>query len=262
MTEMTRFDPGQFSWVDLMAPDPDAAKAFYGGLFGWGAVDNPTDQGGVYTQFTLRGQNVAGMGEMPPEMKQAGIPPVWNSYVSVDDADVVAARVGALGGQVTMPVMQVMTVGRMAIFSDPEGAAFSIWQAGDHIGAQIVNEPGALCWNELASRDPEAARGFYSKLFGWSYVIDDEGPSPYTEIMLEGSANGGILQMTDAMPADVPAHWVPYFAVERCEQSADRAKELGGRLQVGPTAIPAGTFAVCADPQGGMFCIIELTVAD
>ena len=100
MTELTKYTPGQFSWVDLMAPDPLAAKDFYGALFGWGCVDNPTDQGGVYTQFTLRGKNVAGMGEMSDEMKQVGLPPIWSSYVSVDDADATAARVAEIGGEI------------------------------------------------------------------------------------------------------------------------------------------------------------------
>jgi predicted enzyme related to lactoylglutathione lyase len=262
MTEFAKYAPGQFSWIDLMTPDPAASKAFYGALFDWQFVDNPTDQGSVYIQCTRRGQNVVGMGEMSEEMKQSGMPPVWNSYVSVDDADTAAARITELGGNVVMPVMQVMTAGRMAIFADPEGAAFSIWEAGEHIGAIIVNEPGTLCWNELGSREPSAARRFYADLFGWEYAIDESGPSPYTEIILQGRANGGIRELGEEVPQQVPAHWIPYFAVEHCQHSAEQVETLGGQIQVAPVDIPVGTFAVCSDPQGGMFCIIALNAPD
>lgn len=262
MSELSKYTPGQFSWVDLMAPDRDASKQFYGELFGWEAVDEPTDQGTVYTEFRIREKKIAGMGQMSDEMKAAGAPPVWSSYVSVDNADATAARVGELGGQVVMPVMQVMTVGRMAIFTDPEGAAFSIWEPGDHIGAEIVNEPGALCWNELATRDVTAAKTFYQALFGWECVTEDEGPSPYTEISLAGRANGGMLAIDASFPAEMPASWSPYFAVANCPETAERIQSLGGQVVAGPVEIPAGVFAACVDPQGAHFSVIALSQAD
>ncbi len=151
MTEFAKFAPGQFSWVDLMTPNAEEAKRFYGELFGWDVIENPTDQGGVYTQFTLRDRHVAGMGEQSEEMKQAAVPAFWNSYVTVDNVDASAERAATLGGQLTMPVMQVMDAGRMAIIADPTGAQLSIWEPLEHIGAGIGNESDSFCWNELAT---------------------------------------------------------------------------------------------------------------
>ena len=149
MARPEKYSHGQFSWVDLMTSDAGAAKEFYGALFGWSHVDLPTDQGGVYTQFKSQDLPVAGLGEMGDEMKAGGAPAFWNSYVTVDDADAIAATAEELGGNITMPVMQVMTAGRMAFLSDAEGAHFAIWQPAEHAGAGLVNEPVSFCWNEL-----------------------------------------------------------------------------------------------------------------
>ena len=153
MARLEKYSHGQFSWVDLMAPDAAAAKEFYGALFGWSHVDFPTDQGGVYTQFQSQELAVAGLGEMSEEMKAAGMPAFWNSYVTVGDADAIATKAEALGGKIIMPVMQVMAAGRMAFLADAEGAHFAIWQPQGHIGAHLVNEPVSLCWNELLTKD-------------------------------------------------------------------------------------------------------------
>jgi predicted enzyme related to lactoylglutathione lyase len=262
MTEMTNYAPGLFSWVDLMAPETNQAKRFYGELFGWISFDNDADESGErkYTQFTLRDLPVAGMGEMADEMKQVGMPPVWNSYVTIDDADATAARVQEMGGSVAMPPMQIMTVGRMAIFTDPQGAVFSVWEPQDHLGAGIVNEPGSFCWNELATPDVAGARTFYHGVFGWGYLESGEGPSPYTEIQLGDRLNGGMSTLSPEMQG-APPHWAVYFSVEDCAKTVARLQDLGGSVAVPPTAIPPGTFAVCADPRGGMFHVIALSEA-
>jgi len=263
MTEMTNYEPGQFSWVDLMTPDVNEAKRFYGELFGWSYFDNDADESGEreYRQFTVRDLSVAGMGEMAEEMKQSGMPPVWNSYVTVDDADATAARVQELDGSVTMPPMQIMTVGRMAVFADAQGAIFSIWEPQDHLGAGLVNEPGSFCWNELVTTDVAGARSFYQGLFGWEYVESGEGAETYTEIRLDGRSNGGMMALRPEMQG-VPPNWGVYFSVEDCAKTVARLQDLGGSVIVPPTAIPPGTFAVCADPRGGAFHVIAMTEAD
>ena len=262
MTKLSKYEPGQFSWIDLNAHDAAAAKRFYGELFGWETIDNPTDQGGVYTQFTSSGQMVAGLGEMGEEMKAAGVPPHWNSYVTVADVDQAAQRARDLGAELRLPPMQVMTAGRMAILVDPTGAQLSLWQPGDHVGSGIVNEPVSLCWNELATRDVEAAKRFYADLFGWQFEVIPGGQGPYQMIMCNGRANGGIAQMTDAWPAAVPAHWAAFIAVEDCDATVAVLRELGGELRSGPIDVGAGRFAVVTDPSGAGFTVMKVQNPD
>lgn len=257
MARLKEYRHGQFSWVDLMTPDASAAKVFYGALFGWSHVDSPTDQGGVYTQFKSRDLPVAGLGEMSGEMKAGGIPAFWNSYVTVDDADAIAATAEELGGRITMPVMQVMTAGRMAFLADVEGAHFAIWQPGEHAGAGLVNEPVSMCWNELVSKDIGAAKGFYSALFGWEINAVEDAPVEYYGISNAGRINGGIIAWSAQM-GDVPPNWGVYFSVPDCDASVKRVQELGGRLIVPPKDIQPGRFAVVADPDGAVFSVMFL----
>ena len=261
MARLEKFNPGQFSWVDLMAPDAVAAKAFYGALFDWSHVDIPTDQGGVYTQFKSRDLPVAGLGEMSDEMKAGGMPGFWNSYVTVDDADAIAATAVELGGKITMPVMQVMTAGRMAFLADVEGAHFAIWQPGEHAGAGLVNEPVSLCWNELLTKDIEAAKAFYAALFGWEINAAEDAPVEYYGISNGGRINGGIIPWSSQM-GDVPPNWGVYFSVADCDGSVKRIDELGGRLIVPPRDIHPGRFAVVADPAGAVFSVMHLHSPD
>ena len=164
MSERTSYEPGTPSWVDLSTPDVDASARFYGGLFGWEveAAGTPEETGG-YAMFKLRGRNVAGVGPI----MQEGQPPVWSTYVSTDDADAAVARAQQAGGAVIVEPMQVMDAGRMAFVAHPSGGYVGLWEPARHIGAELVNEPGALDWNELHTRDVDGAKGFYSALFGW-----------------------------------------------------------------------------------------------
>ncbi len=261
MARLEKFNHGQFSWVDLMAPDTVAAKEFYGALFDWSHVDFPTDQGGVYTQFKSRDLPVAGLGEMGGEMKAGGMPAFWNNYVTVDDADAIAARAQQLGGKITMPVMQVMTAGRMAFLSDAEGAHFAIWQPGEHAGAGLVNEPVSFCWNELLTKDVEKAKAFYTALFGWEIDAAEDAPVEYYGITNAGRINGGIIPWSSRM-GDVPPNWGVYFSVPDCDASVKRVEELGGRLIVPPRYIHPGRFAVVADPAGAVFSVMYLHSPD
>lgn len=255
MSERTSYVPGTPCWVDLGTPDIDAAAAFYGGLFGWSVPEGENaEQTGGYRQAMLRGKPVAGA--MP--LMQEGQPPAWSSYVSVEDADATAAKVRDAGGTVLAEPMDVMELGRMAVFADPTGAVFGVWQPGTFIGAEIVNEPNSLSWNELNTRDTAAARDFYGAVFGWGFEdMEVENVGTYTSLLVEGSAVGGMLDITGRAPDEVPAHWLTYFAVEDTDATLETLKQLGGSVNFGPVDIIAGRFAVVSDPFGAAFAVIK-----
>jgi predicted enzyme related to lactoylglutathione lyase len=256
MSERTSYAPGTPCWVDLGSPDLDAAVTFYSGLFGWEVpeAENVEDTGG-YRRATKVGKDVAGM--MP--LMQEGQPPAWSTYVAVADAAATAAAVTANGGNVLAEPMDVLGLGTMAIFADSEGGVFGIWQPGTFAGAGLVNEPGAFCWNELNTRDPEAAKAFYGAVFGWSFEDHDMGPmGTYTEWKLGEDSMGGMLDMRGRMPDEVPPNWTVYFAVENCDAALEAVKSSGGSVAFGPIDIPAGRFAVVGDPFGAMFAVIQM----
>ena len=252
--EVERYEHGVPSWVDLSTPDTNAAAAFYSALFGWG-VDEGAPEAGGYRMCMLRAKAVAGLG---PQQNPG--PPVWNTYVNVDDADDVAARVTAAGGQVLAPPLDVMTFGRMAVFADPAGAAIAVWQPGLLPGAGLVNEPGALCWNELLTTDTAAAVAFYPAVFGWQ--ADHQGPADaaagYTEWKVNGRTVAGMRAKPAEMPADVPSHWSVCFAVDDADAAVAKVAELGGSVVIPPTDIEFGRFAGVIDPAGAAFSVIAL----
>ncbi|WP_163509947.1 VOC family protein [Fodinicola acaciae] len=256
MVQKTSYLPGTPNWVDLGSPDPDAAAEFYAELFGWEVSEPGPPESGSYRMGLLRGLPVAGIGA-----QQAPGPPYWTTYVSVTDADLTAKEARAAGGQVLMEPMDVMEFGRMAVFTDPGGAAFSVWQPKQHIGASLVNEPGALTWNELLTRDADSVTSFYGSVFGWTASPLSMGGSEYTEWKIGDATVGGMMQMDDNFPPDLPPHWMVYFAVADADASAKKVTELGGAVHQPPMDIPPGRFALVADPQGAMFSIIALTNA-
>ena len=257
MTVVEKYKHGTFSWVDLVAHDLGAATEFYGNLFGWRAAPADTDGGPPYTMFRLRDVPVAGGGQMSDEMKSQGIPPMWNSYINVDDIQAVADQASELGATITVPPMKVMDAGWLAFIKDPTGGHVGFWQDGEHCGAGLVNEPGAFCWNELATRDIDAASEFYGQLLGWTYKPMENTPSRYLIIENDGRGNGGLLQMNEEW-GDLPPHWMVYFSVADTEASAARVKELGGAVNVPPFDTSVGKISVVADPQGGHFSLIQL----
>jgi predicted enzyme related to lactoylglutathione lyase len=254
MPEISKYQHGVPSWVDLASPDVEAAAAFYGRLFGWEREDLGPDAGG-YGFFRLRGKMVAGVGPVMGE----GQPPAWTTYVNVDDADTVVKAAEGAGGVVFMPPMDVMEAGRMAIFADPTGAVAGVWQPHQHTGAELVNEPGALTWNELNTRDPDAAKAFYGTVFGWeaeTQSMGDGGPS-YTEFKVDGRSIAGMMDMRGRVPDEVPAHWLTYFATADTDQTVAATTQAGGSVYVPATDIPPGRFAVLGDPHGAMFAVIK-----
>ncbi|MDT3439396.1 MULTISPECIES: VOC family protein [unclassified Pseudofrankia] len=256
MAEFTSYEPGTPCWVDLGSPDVEASRAFYGSLFGWEANVSPDPAAGGYTLFTLRGKQVAGLGPLFGE----GQPAAWSTYVRVDDADKTAEAVVSAGGQVVVAPMDVLDAGRMAVFLDSGGAAISVWQPGAHKGAELANEPGAFCWNELDTRDVAAAKAFYPAVFGWA--TDDSGaqggPMEYYEWKLGGAVIGGMMPMPEMVPAEVPSFWMTYFAVADADAVAAKTVELGGSVILGPADIPIGRFAILTGPHQETFAIIKV----
>ncbi len=256
MSERTSYRPGTPSWVDLGTPDQDQAVGFYSALFGWEVEEseNPEQTGG-YRMATLRGKAIGGL----MKLMQEGQPPAWMTYVSVTDAEEIADEVRAAGGNVMVGPMDVLEIGRMAVFADPTGAVFGIWQPRAFVGAGLVNEPGAFTWNELNTRDPDAAKAFYTAVFGWEVTEHDMGEmGSYVEWKQGEDSIGGMMDMRGRVPDEVPAHWLTYFAVEDTDAAVARVKELGGGVAFGPIDIMAGRFAVVHDPHGATFAVIKM----
>jgi uncharacterized protein len=247
MGERSSYTPGTFCWADLGTSDPDAATAFYGALFGWETKRGPHE---VYSMLTLGGRNVAGLYRPPDDQP----PPGWLCYPSVQDADATAALARELGGSVLLEPHAV-GVGRGAFLQDPQGAVMGIWQPDGHIGASLVNEPGSMVWNQLATSDIEAAQSFYADLFGWSYEPLEGSSEPYWNIRNgEGRLNGGVM----GLPAEgVPPHWLVMFTVADADAAAALVDERGGTVTVPPTAVPVGRFAAMEDPAGAAFGLFE-----
>jgi hypothetical protein len=253
MPERTQYAPGVPSWIDI-GTDVEGAKQFYGSLFGWETQDaGPPEETGGYRFFMKNGKMVAGYG---PQQNPG--PPFWATYVSVADADETAKKVEQAGGNVILAAMDVMDAGRMAVFQDPQGGFVSVWQPGEHKGAQLVNEPGTLTWNELNTRDVEGAKAFYTAAFGWDAETHEGGPMPYTEFKVGGESIAGCMQMPPMIPAQVPQHWLVYFAVDDTDATVAKATELGGAVRMPGMDTPAGRIAVVADPQGATFAVIKL----
>jgi uncharacterized protein len=249
--------PGSFCWPELSTTDQKGAVAFYRSLFGWGVNDQPMGPGETYSMFQMRDRSVGAAYSMRAEERQLGIPPHWGSYIAVKSADDAAKRAEELGGKVLAAPFDVMDAGRMAVIQDPTGAVFMVWQGNKHSGAQVLNEPGALCWTELSTRDTKAAAKFYTQLFGWTAKTSGaETGMEYTEFSNQGRPGVGMMQMPAHMPASVPPFWLPYFQVADCDASTGKATELGGKVTMPPMDIPnTGRFSVISDPQGAVLAM-------
>ncbi|MFI6769053.1 VOC family protein [Streptomyces sp. NPDC050355] len=257
MPEVTSaYQPGTPCWVDLAAPDQQAAIDFYSSVFGWTGAIGPAETGG-YAVCELNGKPVAGimaamaMGGQPPP------PTVWTTYLAATDADATARAVSSAGGTILMPVMDVMTLGRMCIAADPTGAVFGVWQAVDFPGAGIVNEHGALIWNELNTTDRSAAAAFYQSSFGIeSTAMEMEGAENYYALKVGDRPVGGMQPMSEQMPPDTPSHWLAYFSVADADETVGKVTAAGGAALQEPFDMMAGRMAVVTDPQGATFAVI------
>jgi predicted enzyme related to lactoylglutathione lyase len=258
MSERNGYPQGTPCWADISTSDPDAARAFYAGLFGWEWEVNPDPAYGGYSIATLRGKRIVGLG---PKMDDNG-PTAWMTYFAVDDAAAVAATVPAAGGALLMPVMPIADQGVMAIAADPAGAVFGLWQQGVHRGSELVNEPGTVVWNELVAPEIEKEAEFYATVLG--LTMEDLAPdSPdadasmpvYKLLKVGGRTAGGAMPPMPGM-AGMPPHWGIYFEVADADAAATTAQELGATLLSPVQPTPQGPMATLADPQGGPFAII------
>ncbi|HEV3284513.1 MAG TPA: VOC family protein [Solirubrobacteraceae bacterium] len=273
MPERDGYLPGVPCWIDTTPPDPAAAVAFYGGLFGWNFEDvMPEGSGESYFIARLRGGDVGAVGSQPE-----GAPPMaaWNTYIAVESADDAASRVLGAGGQVLKGAFDVGDAGRMAVFADPDGAVFCVWQAKAHRGARIVNEPGSLNFNVLNTRDPQGAKAFYGSVFGWETLelgggtemwrlpgygdfLESADPGLRERMAASGAPSGFEDVVASLSPiaedqAEVAAHWGVTFAVEDADATAEKAAQLGGEVLVAPFDAPWVRMTVLADPQGAVF---------
>lgn len=246
------YQSGTPCWIDLVVPDQQKALDFYSGFLGWTGEMGPRETGG-YSVCTLKGRPVAGImsaqsvpGDQPPP------PTVWTSYFATDDASATERAITEAGGNILIPTMDVMSLGRMAIAADPTGAVFGIWQAKDFAGAGITNEPGALVWNELNTTDKDAAAAFYAKALGIE-TVPMEGAKNYFSLNVNGRAVGG-LQETDK--PETPSHWLVYFAVADADAAAAKVTANGGSVTQPPFDMEAGRLALVKDSQGAPFAFI------
>jgi predicted enzyme related to lactoylglutathione lyase len=253
---------GTPSWVDLMTTDQDGAISFYADLLGWQAMKGG-DEVMSYAMCTRQGQPVAGIGQIPDG---SPFPAAWTTYISVSDADTVAAAAVEAGGQVMAPVMNVAEgatrMGRMAVIADPSGGVFGIWEPDQHLGAGLVNDDGALTWNELRTTALDASKDFLGAVFGYRFLAQDVGPGKdYYMIQVDGKDVGGVMTVPAAMEGTVPSHWMTYFAVADTDDTVARAVVGGATLLSEIADTPNGRMAMLADPQGAAFSVIERAAA-
>ena len=260
MSERTEYAPGEFRWVDLSTSDVDGALSFYGellGVEGQPAPGDPEETGG-YGFLLKDGKMIAGYGPT----QEGGQPPHWSSYVSVENADVTAEKAKEADGQILAgPFDLPNESGRMAVLQDPTGAIVCINQPQNHPGAQLVNEPGCWTWNNLMTRDVDGAKDFYGKVFGWTATQPEGAPEFIWNWQLDGQrwpeGLAGMSEITDDLPAEMPAHWQAYFVVENVDDAVAMAQDRGGQLAYGPIDIPVARMAVLVDPQGAPVSILE-----
>ena len=248
--EIDSYQHGVPCWIDVGVDDVARTADFFTQLWGWDCPEGPAEFGG-YRSCTLKGRPVAGIGVR----QNLDVPPFWSAYTKVDAIEPVVELVTANGGTVVVPPMEIPGAGRMAVVLDPAGAAFSVWEPGEHQGCGIVNEPGAFSWSELMTDDLEGAKAFYPAVFGWEHETNDG----YTEWKVGGRSIAGMMGRPPGMPAEAPPMWTIYFAVDDCDAAVARIQELGGQLYNGPMDIAPGRFAVVAEPSGAMFQVIKLT---
>ncbi len=258
MPLMTSYEHGAPCWTDLSTSEPARAKAFYSTLFGWTYVDNDVGNGNYYSMAQLNGVDAGAIyGQGEAELEQ-GIPARGGTYINGDDVEAAAAKVVPAGGTLMMEPFDVMDVGRMALLFDPTGAVVALWQFKGDTTPRVVNEPGAMTWHELMTRDTELAADFYQDVLGWHSHSEDMGGFDYTVFHLgEEYPAGGMVELDESY-AGVRPHWMVYFAVADCDATVALAVQTAGKVVVPPTDIPPGRFAVLSDPQGATFAVMAV----
>jgi predicted enzyme related to lactoylglutathione lyase len=245
------FAPGAPNWIDLGTTDVKGAAEFYGALFGWTHEDLGPDAGG-YGMLRLNGKVVAGIG--PATDPDRGTS--WATYFATADARATARKVESHGGKVIVEPMEVFDNGSMAVFTDPHGAYFSVWQPANMRGLEVIREPGSLSWVELMTPEVETSKSFYQDVLGVTMRdIHIDGELTYTLVQADGVPVAGIFKIGPEL-GDMPPHWSVYLEVDDCDATADQAIGRGATEMVRQDS-PAGRFAMLTDPQGGNFSIIK-----
>jgi predicted enzyme related to lactoylglutathione lyase len=242
-------------WAELSTPDPGGAAAFYGALFGWRAETGPRPEAGGHTMFLLDDDPVAALSSLDRDDRPAH----WTMSVAVADADEAAGDARKAGGTVLTEPVEVSALGRSATIADPGGAVLGLWQARTFRGAARINEPGTLCWAELATRDAAAAEAFYGSVLGWSTEGDD-----ILQWVVGGENFGSMVTLGQDRPEGPPPRWTLYFAVVNVDAAVNTATGMGGSVGHPAVDIPGtGRIAGLYDPQGGAFAVYtpELPVA-
>jgi len=253
MADAKTFVANAPAWVDLSSKDADASRDYYAKLFGWKVEIAGPDAGG-YALAKLGGKDVAGIGPV----QDPNAPSAWNLYIGTRDADVVAKKVEAAGGKVIVAPFDVLKSGRMAVFQDPSGAFISVWQPNEMYGSEVTGKANSYGWAELNSRNFDAAKNFYTKVFGWTQKVSPmgEGQGDYTEFQLDGQSIAGGMDMNPMVPAQVPSYWMVYFGTDDVDKAHKKAIDLGGKEMLGPQDFPGGRFSILQDPQGAAFGLL------
>ncbi|HEY1401887.1 MAG TPA: VOC family protein [Terriglobales bacterium] len=257
MANIDQHPAGSFCWIELHTTDQNAAKSFYGSLFGWNPQDMPMGPDGFYTIFKLHGRDAAAGCTLRPDERSMGVPSHWMIYIAVDNVDAAVAKAEQSGGKILAPAFDVMDAGRMAVVQDPTGAGFCLWKAQKNTGIGIAQVAGTLCWADLSTPDVKRASDFYSGLFGWQIITDPKDPSGYLHIKNGEHFIGGIPPAAHRQPG-VPPHWLAYFQVDDVDAIASKAKEMGANLYLAPMTMEGvGRMSVIADAQGAVFAIFK-----
>jgi predicted enzyme related to lactoylglutathione lyase len=257
MMPMTAHPPGMFCWPELATMDVAAAAKFYSAVLGWEVIESTTAES-PYAVFRIQGRDVGAAYTVSGEERHE--PPHWNSYVSVASTDDTASRATALGGTILEAPFDVTGAGRMAVLQDPTGAPVCLWEARQHIGAEVINEEGALCWTELSTTDPEAAARFYTGLFGWTAK---QGPllDEYVEFVNNDEPIGGMIQIEPDW-GQITSNWMPYFAVADVDEALELVIDNGGSPIVPAFDVAnVGRMAIAHDPQGALFGLFSVAEA-
>lgn len=259
MPKVTKHAPGTPSWADLSTTDDRSAVTFYGSLFGW--TDDPQEMGpdAFYHMQRIDGQSVVGIYKQGEEGAAQNVPPHWNTYFTVENADQTAQKAREAGGTVVMEAFDVFEAGRTAVLQDPQGAVFCVWQPNQHLGSELMQEPGTITWVELMTTDTDHAGEFYKKVLAIE-TSPMAGPVPYTIVKVGDVEVAGMMNISDMGPesAGVPPNWSIYFGTSDADRTVEQAKSLGASVMVAPKDIPnIGRFAVLQDPQGAVFSVFQ-----
>ena len=255
---------GEFIWYELLTDNCDDAITFYSAILGWEATasGHPSmDYRILHAKDEDTGESCGACGllQLNEEMRQGGARPVWLGYIGVDDVDHSVANIVACGGKVKMPATDIPNVGRLAMVTDPQGVPFYVMRGfSDQTSLAFASDKprvGHCAWNELVTNDPESAKTFYFKEFGWSKDGEmNMGPMGAYEFIRHNGVIGAVMPKPNDMPIPM---WNYYFRCADIDNAVNTIAELGGKIEFGPDEIPGGQFIVKGlDPQGALFALI------